>query len=231
MAEKPGGKKPESKKVTDVDAATRLIGIIVGLALVGGLAAGFARLVGTSSDGGFSVADAFYNLLNRTGFLDALYRFVQGPFFWISMLLSLLFAWGALYSFFKYKQLREAGRAEIRMLEAKLTEEASGDKNEKWERIEGLVSSENPGDWRVAIIEADIMLTDLLRSMAYRGDTVGDMLKSVERSDFETLDLAWEAHKVRNHIAHHGSDFILTSREARRVIELFRKVFQEFDVV
>jgi hypothetical protein len=103
--------------------------------------------------------------------------------------------------------------------------------NSKWERIIELINSANPSDWRLAIIEADIMLDELLRSMSYHGDSVGDMLKSVEKSDFTTLDNAWEAHKIRNNIVHGGDNFDLNEREAKHAIALFESVFKEFKIV
>lgn len=104
-------------------------------------------------------------------------------------------------------------------------------KNEKWRQIEALSSSENPSDWRLAILEADIILDEIVTRMGYKGDTFSEKLKQVEASDFQTLEQAWEAHKVRNRIAHTGSDFILTRRETLRVIDLFRQVFEEFHYI
>lgn len=103
--------------------------------------------------------------------------------------------------------------------------------NKKWEKVLMHANSNNPSDWRLAIIEADIMLDELLDVQNYHGDTIGDKLKSIEKSDFLTLDEAWEAHKVRNAVAHEGSDFILTDRETRRVIGLYKKVFEEFKFI
>ena len=65
------------------------------------------------------------------------------------------------------------------------------------------------------------MLDELLTVQGYHGDTVGDKMKQVERSDFNTIDLAWDAHKVRNRIAHEGSEHDLNAREVRRVIALY----------
>jgi hypothetical protein len=103
--------------------------------------------------------------------------------------------------------------------------------NSRWAQVEKHLESENQNDWRLAIIEADIMLDELVKSMGYQGDSLGERLKGVEQSDFTTIDAAWEAHKVRNQIAHAGSDFILTQREARRVLALYRQVFQEFQYI
>lgn len=104
-------------------------------------------------------------------------------------------------------------------------------KNERWELIEEHVSSESASDWRVAILEADNMLEDMLVRMGYDGESIADRLRAVEPSDFTHIQSAWEAHKVRNKIAHEGVNFVVTQREARRVIELYRKVFKEFHYI
>lgn len=104
-------------------------------------------------------------------------------------------------------------------------------KNRRWERVLEHMNSDNQNDWKFAILEADIILDDLLDVMGYRGETVSDKLKRVEPSDFETIEAAWEAHKVRNVIAHEGTDFVVTQREAKRIINLYRVVFEEFHFI
>lgn len=103
--------------------------------------------------------------------------------------------------------------------------------NPKWAKVLEHVNSEHPSDWKLAILEADIMLNDMLEKMGYAGATMSDKLKSVEPSDFDTLQEAWEAHKIRNSIAHEGSDYVVNKPEAERVIRLFKKVFEEFEYI
>jgi hypothetical protein len=100
--------------------------------------------------------------------------------------------------------------------------------NRRWSNIQTLINSYNMNDWKQAIIEADTILEEMLEKMGYKGDSIGDKLKQVEKSDFVTLNEAWEAHKVRNRIAHSGSNFTLSKDEAERVIGMYRKVFSEF---
>lgn len=109
--------------------------------------------------------------------------------------------------------------------------ETQAEKNLKWERVVNHINSTNSSDWKLAIIEADIMLDELLRVAGYHGDSIGEMLKAVEKSDFLTLDQAWEAHKVRNRIAHDGAAFELTERDAKHVISLYEAVFKEFKII
>lgn len=128
----------------------------------------------------------------------------------------------------KIYSLRKLERAEFAEVLRNLKKEAP--RNERWEKILKYFDSENPSDWKLAILEADTLLDELVTRMGYQGDNLGEKLKSVEPSDFLTLPAAWEAHKVRNMIAHE-SDFFLAKREARRVIDLFEKVFSEFDFI
>ncbi len=97
-----------------------------------------------------------------------------------------------------------------------------------WNKIMGNLNSTNPSDWKLAILEADTILDSIIQKMGYRGDNLGERLKSIEPSDFDTLNDAWEAHKIRNTIAHEAG-YELTQREAKRVLKLFENVFREFD--
>ncbi|KND48671.1 MAG: hypothetical protein AB200_03010 [Parcubacteria bacterium C7867-005] len=103
--------------------------------------------------------------------------------------------------------------------------------NPKWETVLKHINSVNVSDWKLAIIEADIMLDELLQVSGYHGDSLGEMLKSVEKSDFLTIESAWEAHKIRNQITHQGADFNLSEREAKRIVALYESVFREFRII
>ena len=103
-------------------------------------------------------------------------------------------------------------------------------RNQQWEKIVTYLESDNQSDWKQAIIEADNLLDEMVAAMRYPGENLGERLKNVEPSDFLTLQDAWEAHKVRNQIAHE-SGFSLTRREARRAIELYGQVFREFSFI
>lgn len=101
----------------------------------------------------------------------------------------------------------------------------------RWERIQELLEGNTPSEWKEAIIEADIMLDDVLSKRGYTGEGVGEKLKSADKKRFATLQNAWEAHKVRNLIAHQGSSFELSESLAGRTIAHYEAVFREFKVI
>lgn len=148
-----------------------------------------------------------------------------------AVILGLFLAYVIIYSIIRLKQLEKVEEKKFHFLRFKDAKGLSGTDpviNQKWKQVETHIGSSNPSDWRLAILEADIMLGDMLNKIGYQGDSIGEQLKGVEESDFLTLQDAWEAHKVRNQIAHQGSDYPLSDRDARRVIGLYKKVFSEF---
>lgn len=108
---------------------------------------------------------------------------------------------------------------------------ATPPQQERWKRVMELASSGNPSDWRRAILEADIMLSQVLLEAGYEGASVGEQLKMANPFQMTTLDLAWRAHKVRNQVAHGGEAYALTERDTRAAIDQYRRVFEEFGAI
>lgn len=149
----------------------------------------------------------------------------------IAIPLSVLLIICIVYCVERLKSIRrqEAELLEVKVVPAYDNRTPSEKKlNEKWTKVLTHIESVNSNDWMLAIIEADIILGEILEKMGYQGESIGEKLKRVERADFQTLDQAWEAHKVRNAIAHQGSDFVIDQREAKRIVGLYRQVFEEF---
>lgn len=101
----------------------------------------------------------------------------------------------------------------------------------RWNGIVEEANSDDDRKWRLAILEADIMLNELLDIQGYRGETMADKMKQVDRSHFRSIDAAWEAHRARNQIAHQGSAYLLNARDTRRIIGLYEEVFREFKII
>jgi hypothetical protein len=151
----------------------------------------------------------------------------------IAILFSIFFFGVFIYAKIRYSQLHEIQELELQEAEAKWAarHETAGSKNARWEAIRQKVTENNPESWRLAIIEADILLEETLNNAGYVGQTLGEKLKSANVQSFTTIQDAWEAHKVRNEIAHVGSDFVLTQKSARETILRFERTFREFGVI
>jgi hypothetical protein len=115
--------------------------------------------------------------------------------------------------------------------EKRLREQVGGSKNEHWSKTLNYLFSQHSSDWKLAIIEADSMLESLLDQLGFKGESLGDKLKSADQDTFPQLTTAWEVHTVRNKIAHEGLTFELSQHEAKRVIALYEKIFHGYGYI
>lgn len=161
--------------------------------------------------------------------IKAVFRDVAFGYIIFANVLSLILLVGLVYVLVKMIDVERQWEAQIYPEQVITTEHIV--KNSRWELAMKHIGSDNPSDWRLSILESDIVLDEMLDKLGYVGDTIGDKLKKAVPGDFKTLDNAWEAHKIRNAIAHEGQDFVLTQREAQRIIRLYQSVFEEFDYI
>lgn len=170
-------------------------------------------------------ADGFDSLMQTMSTVWLIYSI-------FALLLSALFIFGIIYAYLRFNQLLQIETQQL--LDAEQAWQAmhgKSVKNRQWQEIQEHVDSDNPNDWKLAIIEADVMLGRLLETTGYVGATIGERLKSASASSFRTLDDAWRAHRLRNQIAHGGADFVLTQKMAREALVQYQRVFEEFGVV
>lgn len=97
--------------------------------------------------------------------------------------------------------------------------------DKRWKEIEAHASSQNVSDWKLALIDADALIDEILKRARYQGKTMGERLKQIEPSDLDHLADLWEAHKLRNRIAHEGER--IERRDVDRAMEQYRLVLKE----
>lgn len=151
----------------------------------------------------------------------------------IAIILSILFFLGFVYARIRLQQLLDLEMEQLHAAEAAWAHAAgaAGTENTRWKRILNHIAGQSPNDWKAAIIDADSWLDEILQGAGYQGESLGERLKSANAASFRTLNDAWEAHKVRNHIAHAGEDFVLTQKIAKEAVTQYERVFQEFGVI
>ena len=158
------------------------------------------------------------------GFLSSLWSIITV----IAYILSIIFLVLYIYASIRKNLYLELQSEILRDAEHVWDQQYRGEsKNSRLEDVLNHSTSENPNDWKLAIIEADIILDDLLKQRGYGGNSLGERLKSISPNQLASLNDAWEAHKIRNRIAHDGADFILTQRLAQETITRYNLVFTE----
>ena len=97
--------------------------------------------------------------------------------------------------------------------------------DKRWKEIEAHAASQNTSDWKLALIDADALIDEILKRAGYKGKTMGERLKQIEPSDLDHLAELWEAHKLRNRIAHEGER--IDRRDVDRAMDKYRLVLKE----
>ncbi len=188
----------------------------------GGVGAG-AGGGGAEHAGFFSgILTALAPVLAVLGFLWALFSVIS---YTISGILMLVIA-GSLVGLImiRYEELAMYGTLPPRTV-------SNTGLRSRWQLLLDQAISTDPKAWRAAILQADVMLGELLLKLGYQGSTTAERLRSVPENAFVTYPNAWEAHRIRNFVSARSSDYILTQREAFRVMKLYEQVFEEFDFI
>lgn len=98
----------------------------------------------------------------------------------------------------------------------------------KWAEIEQLMSIGRPSNFKTAILEADKLLDHVLKIKRFRGETMGERMKSIPRNKFDRdfFDDMWNAHITRNNMVH-NMNYEVQHFDAKRAIKQFERVLRE----
>lgn len=207
------------------DELTRDLAIIAGLGLLMYISTHITPInVDTVSSGAVSV-DLVAFLQGKVGGLTSIQAFFLGLEGLLAVLALVFFA-GIIWIGLRAGEIHHKVRDQYAPIPA-LEVEARGIMVE-WQVVLNHINSENPAEWKLAILEADNMLDEILEDQGYVGETVAEKLKVMTPSRIASYEDIWEAHKVRNQIAHGGAiDMELTKKTARDTIAKFENAFKD----
>ncbi len=100
----------------------------------------------------------------------------------------------------------------------------------EWANIKSGIQSASDADAALIIIEADSLVDRVLKDMKLSGDTMGERLKALGEQKFESINDLWEAHKLRNQIAHEGAKGI-TYGDAVWALERYERALKKLGVI
>lgn len=96
---------------------------------------------------------------------------------------------------------------------------------EMWSSVDLLMADEREASWVKAVFEADKILDYVLTLKNVAGANLGEKLKN-GKNLFSTVQVAWDAHKLRNHLAHEV-DVKLARHEAERAVRFFKESLRQ----
>lgn len=100
----------------------------------------------------------------------------------------------------------------------------------RWGDVKKRLEAEKESEYKVAVIEADAIIDDLIKRMGYAGGNLGERLAAVPIGQLENISDMAEAHEIRNKIVLDGS-FEISREEAKKTLEKFESLLRYFEVL
>ena len=100
---------------------------------------------------------------------------------------------------------------------------------ESWHKVQEHFYRGGENDLKVAILEADKLLNDALRETGIIGTQLGDRLKKANEGQIPNLNELWQAHKLRNQIAHEPN-FKLKRDLAERALGIYEVALRNLGI-
>jgi hypothetical protein len=146
----------------------------------------------------------------------------------ISVIISIAFLVGIVLIVINTGWLKvKAGRMQDTVLRTNIPQKEVRD---SWKKAQAHFFAGDDNDLKVAIMEADQILESALRHAGVRGANLGERLKNIKQEQMPNLDEVWQAHKLRNQIAHEPG-FKIKRDLAERALGIYEKALQELGVL
>ncbi|MDD5145889.1 MAG: hypothetical protein PHF44_03565 [Candidatus Pacebacteria bacterium] len=90
----------------------------------------------------------------------------------------------------------------------------------QWQKIMARLDTGLESEYKLAIIEGDSVLDDVLKIMGFAGETLGERLEKVTPAILSNLDAVSQAHATRNNIVH-DPNYKLSLEEAQKTLGIY----------
>jgi len=129
--------------------------------------------------------------------------------------------------FHAFRMVRAQDKALLHVLDKPETEEeAEAMYMDDWGQIKQFANSMQEAEWKLAVIQADKLVDEMLKVQGFQGESMGERLMSIDPNRYLTLQELWEAHKLRNLLVHDISRSI-SKGQAVAAVESYERFLME----
>jgi hypothetical protein len=148
----------------------------------------------------------------------------------ISGIVSSVAIVGILYVAIQTAKFRPEIRTKVRLSHLQVVTDRERPLKKEWKALKEKLDVAGDNDAAMMVIEADALADKALKIFGARGETMGERIKFISGPDFKSTEDLWEAHKMRNQIAHGDSAGIVYS-DAVYAINKFEKALVELEMI
>jgi hypothetical protein len=100
--------------------------------------------------------------------------------------------------------------------------------NKKWLLIQERLKRGDDANLKLAIIEADNIFDDILKQMGLPGVDMTERLRQFEPQELKSVNLVWEAHRLRNQIVQDPT-MQISGEQAEQAVQNYETAMKELE--
>lgn len=108
--------------------------------------------------------------------------------------------------------------------------ESRGGMHKKWKKITDRLASGNPSQYKVAILEADMLINKVLSDMRIPGGNMMERLEFLRPEQIPDREGLKQAHLIRNKIIYE-KDFAIEKEKAAEILNIFEKFIRQLELL
>jgi hypothetical protein len=98
----------------------------------------------------------------------------------------------------------------------------------RWNKIENRLKTGNVSQFKVAVIEADKIIDDILKGVGYKGENMAERIEKIMPAHLDDVEKLQWAHEVRNQIIH-DETFEIDQKKAEELLGIYEKVLKDLE--
>ena len=99
-----------------------------------------------------------------------------------------------------------------------------------WENIEKRLKNDSLSEYKLAILEADKLVDEVLLKIGYEGSNMTERLENANSKQIEELDELIKSHQIRNKIIN-DKNFVLDGQKAKKIIKPYHDFLEDFEII
>jgi hypothetical protein len=100
----------------------------------------------------------------------------------------------------------------------------------RWMEIEKRLGSDQSSQYKLAILEADAMVNEVLDQIGYEGNNIIKKLESVTEKQISNVESIRSAHRVRNEIIN-NRNFFIDRKNSLETIKIYKIFLSDFEII
>lgn len=97
--------------------------------------------------------------------------------------------------------------------------------SKKWDKIKKRIESGTESDYKLAIIDADDLLMEVLDSRGYDSEDFQGSIDKISRMMTVSTDEVLNAHEMRNSVVY-NTDYMLSTDQAKKILDVYESAIK-----